>query len=477
MIKTPKTTILLLTFALVICCGNTSCITTPAVPTALRPPGWEEYATPISVPELGISSVAIDYAWAGWGERQLAWVVEKRDGEYQTDRGESVDAALVSALGSSLTNLRRSGGLKSCLGHTDDYPHFRIDIIFEDGSEATLLSDSNCPQNVPWNVVYDDNLYVQYTGEIPTALHTLFGSLVGDSDEPNLVSGPAGWFGFAFPIISGELPEGIKETGFSEKELYLQALAGSDLFEPFASTYELGDLKLFCSPDEGNRNCAVIDGTVTLKSRGGSVIFSVPVKFKELEVSEIGFGIQEIKDIGEKIDRHVLAERVRDLAPEATLRISCSYLSRCDEGSHYPAVYASLGLSAPSECSPCTIRFDGWDVNHEFVYFPDLERIWVDGLHYRVDEFQTNRSTLDLDDLLTFYRSPGYETLVDEHIIDFEIQTCHRMMVFYEPGALEANPDYVSALSEENAENHGNRIDVYDYCIFVNAQGKLEAKK
>ena len=31
------------------------------------------------------------------------------------------------------------------------------------------------------------------------------------------------------------------------------------------------------------------------------------------------------------------------------------------------------------------------------------------------------RSALDLDKLLTFYRAPGYETLVDEHIIDFEI--------------------------------------------------------
>ena len=182
-----KKTILSLTFALLICCGSTSCTTTPAVSTTpkattpvLGPPGWEEYATPISVPELGISSVAIDYAWVGWGERQLAWVIEKTDGEYRTDRGESMDAALVSALKGSLTNLRRSGSLKSCLDHTDDYPHFRIDIVFEDGSEVTLLSDSNCPQNVPWNVVYDENLYIQYSGEIPTALRTLLDPLVGE---------------------------------------------------------------------------------------------------------------------------------------------------------------------------------------------------------------------------------------------------------------------------------------------------------
>ena len=66
--------------------------------------------------------------------------------------------------------------------------------------------------------------------------------------------------------------------------------------------------------------------------------------------------------------------------------------------------------------------------------------------------------------------------LVDERIIDFEIQTCHRMMAFYEPGVLEANPEYVSSLGE-NALNYANRIDVSGYCVFVNARGKAEAKK
>ena len=441
-----------------------------------RPPGWQEYATPILIPASGISKLAIDYAWEGWGERQLAWTVTKTGDKYRTEQGESVEAALVVALGSSLTNLRRSGGLKSCLNHTDDYPHFRIVILFEDGSEVTLLSDSNCPQNVPWNVVHEDDLYVQYTGEIPAALRALLGSLVDDPEEKDLIDAQPDWLGFAFSIVGGELPAGVKGTGFSEKELYLQILTESALFAPFVPAYEVGDLKLFCSPDADNRDCSAIDGTVTLESRGGGVVFLMPARFQGLAVSEIAFGAKELEDIGRRISEHVLAQSVKDLAPGVTLRISCSSVSRCNEGSHYPAVYASLGLAAPPECSPCSIRFDGWDVHHEFVYFPDLERIWVDHLQYGVDRFQANRSALGLDHPLTFYRSPGYETLVDEHIIDLKIQTCDRMMVSYEPGVLEANPEYVSSLGE-NALNYANRIDVSGYCVFVNAQGEAEVKK
>jgi hypothetical protein len=80
-----------------------------------------------------------------------------------------------------------------------------------------------------------------------------------------------------------------------------------------------------------------------------------------------------------------------------------------------------------------------------------------------------------MDQLLSLLRSPGHETLVDEHLVDFEIQTCDRMMVFFEPGVLESNPDYVASL-DENSQNYANRIDISGYCIFVSAQGELEAK-
>jgi hypothetical protein len=443
---------------------------------ASRSLGWEEYATPVVVAASGVSQVVIDYAWDGWGERQLAWAVKKTGAGYETEQGESVDASLVATLGSSLTNLRRSGGLKSCLNHTDDYPDFRIQLFFEDGSDATLLSDSNCPQNVPWNVVYEDELYVQYTGEIPAALRALFDALVDDPKQKELIDAQPDWLGFAFSIIGGELPAGIKETGFSEVALYFDLLTGSTLFVPFAAEYEVRDLGLFCSPDVDNRDCFVIDGTVTLESRSSSVVFSVPVRFLGLEVSDIGFEAQEIQEIGERVSEHVLAQRVRDRAPGATLRITCASASRCDEGGPFSAVYASLGRAAPSECSPCSFKFDGWDAYHELVHFPDLEQIWVDRLHYGADRFQASRDVLGMDQLLSLYRSPGHETFVDEHIIDFEIQSCDRMMAFFEPGVLESNPDYVSSL-DENSLNYANRIDISGYCVFVVAQGELEANK
>ena len=453
-------------------------IPTPtAIPTTIpEPVTWDIYATPISVLESDISKIAIDYSWGGLtGELKRSYVLEKVNAGFQTDQGGNVDEGKVDGLGSSLVNLRRSGGLKSCINHTDDYPYFRIEIAYENGSKAILYSGSNCADNIPWNVVYDDKLYVQYTGEIPTALYDLLSSFVDDFEDWRPVAGSFIWGGSSFPIIGYELPDEVKGADFSERELYLQALIESDLFNPFLSQFEVSDLQLYCSLHAGNRDCSEIDGIVTLNSIDGEIIYSTSVKYAGQEVIELVTSMGEAQEINERVRGHTLVRRIRALKPDTAVMISCTQQPGCNEWAMYNEIYSGLGLSTPSECSLCSIRFDKWEVYHEFIYFPEIERMWVDHLHYWPRAFQENRNVLDLGSLLEFYRAPGYETFVDDHIIGFEIQKCHRIMVYYEQEALEQNPDYISVLNGENSRNYGNRIDVYGYCIFVNDQGELEA--
>jgi len=449
---------------------------TPIPTTIPGPVTWDAYATPISVPESDISKVTIDYSWGGLGGGlQCSYVLEKVNAGFKTDQGVNVDEGKVKGLGSSLINLRRSGGLKSCINHTDDYPYFRIEIAYENGSKAVLYSASNCADNIPWNVVHDGELYVQYTGEIPTALHDLLSSFVDDLDDWRPVVASFVWGGSSFPIVGYELPDEVKETDFSERDLYLEVLIESDLFRPFLSEFEVSDLQLYCSLQAGNRDCSGIDGIVTLNSTDGEIIYSTSVKYAGQEVIELGAGMGQAQEIKERVCEHALVRRIRALKPDTAVMISCSEQIGCNEWAMYNEIYSGLGLSTPSECSLCSIRFDKWGVYHEFIYFPEIERVWVDHLHYWPREFQENRDVLDLDSLLEFYRAPGYETFVDDHIVGFEIQKCHRIMVYYEQEALEENPDYISVLNGESSRNYGNRIDVYGYCIFVSDEGELEA--
>ncbi len=129
----------------------------------------------------------------------------KREGGYARSVEEfqrAVDNDQIANLNKSLVNLRESWAMRTCNSHTDDYPWAEIEIAYSSGQKVVLLSSSNCPQRKPWNVVAENKVYVQYTGEIPRAYYALIGASY--SDEPDYFDFS---YKYEYPLLGA--PEGI----------------------------------------------------------------------------------------------------------------------------------------------------------------------------------------------------------------------------------------------------------------------------
>lgn len=522
--------------------------------------------------EGDVSRIKIEYHRVDFGglAEESFYEINQEGDKFVTKEGKIINSEKIYRLSNSLINLHKSGGLKSCMSHTDDYPSYKVEILYSNGERVVLSSDSNCYKNIPWNVITKDRLFVQYSNEIPDALFLILEkellgsmsfmppiSLTGGNIPPEFEYNYEGFFEFSnihwsaatikvvgypefgtkmfhlflekdinmkikkimiendgivhecqevsggiecylekikFPLegdpfkanlyieyedknkivhktegsVEGkwilDSTSGIsyipKQIDFSEKEFYSNILTESRLFKPFLSKYKISELALFCQLNENNTDCSEVDGIITLKLIDGETIESVPVKFKNQKVIEIGYDFKEMEDIKKKIYEHALVKKIKNFIPDTNVIIK----------------------------GPGSIRFDNWVVNHGFIYYPKTNEMQVDNLWYTTRFFQENRNILNLNKVLELYRVPGYETFVDDNIIDFEVQscrrkslidTCRRLIVSYKEGVLEQNPDYVQKLKEKYPYfyHFENAISIYNYFVFVNDKGELEVKE
>ena len=96
----------------------------------------------------------------------------------------SIPYQLVTALNDSLVNFVLPADQLApyvgyeCVDHTDDYPHFVVEIVFASGQLIKLTS--SCNTRIPWETKWNGKVYVQKTGDIPTAYHALVGAIDHD---------------------------------------------------------------------------------------------------------------------------------------------------------------------------------------------------------------------------------------------------------------------------------------------------------
>src|SRR5205807_354953 len=57
--------------------------------------------------------------------------------------------------------------------HTDDYPSVQVQLTFEDGSLATMASDSQQPFMLPWKIEVDGVTHTTYNANVSRALAAL----------------------------------------------------------------------------------------------------------------------------------------------------------------------------------------------------------------------------------------------------------------------------------------------------------------
>jgi hypothetical protein len=258
---------------------------TPAPPStpATPPLTWETYTTltTLAVPE--IEQLTLTYQFSGWESYQVTVALTKTPEGYRTATGELVNGDRVERLRESLTQLRWSSGDKECIAVTDAYPDFQLDLVFTNGERAEIRSLSNCPLNIPWNVTYQGNQYVQYTGELPLALYPLLAALPGDpfrlEDSPLPTADELAWVG-EFPLVAPYLsPTGNESTGI-EATLYRQVLTTSDRWAPLAPFYTLSALELVCVLEQTNPQCLDVEGELILRSQTTGDVFPIAVRLE-----------------------------------------------------------------------------------------------------------------------------------------------------------------------------------------------------
>lgn len=149
-----------------------------------------------------IESVELSYQWWGMGDPYFEYQQIKRAGDVYKLNGRVVIEEKITKLIKSLSNLHAVPQTLNSITHTDDYPIWAIEITGTDGTKILLTSDSNSSMYVPWNVIYNGDIYAQYDGSVEVALADLFSVSEGEpmaafypggGEEGKLVVSTGGW--------------------------------------------------------------------------------------------------------------------------------------------------------------------------------------------------------------------------------------------------------------------------------------------
>ena len=128
--------------------------------------------------ECTISSIDITYRFVFSPEQYDYYedhrTIKLRNGAYYYSE-HVIDSELIQGLLESLTDFYESSQREECHEEPSFSEYlFTIIIHFSNGEDMVLESVSQCYCWIPWNIVYDGKMYVQYNGKIPSALFKIF---------------------------------------------------------------------------------------------------------------------------------------------------------------------------------------------------------------------------------------------------------------------------------------------------------------
>lgn len=134
--------------------------------------------------------------------------LKKAGSVYVSDTGKRISPYLIENLLSSLTDLYESDQYEDTYDkfhRTCYYPHYKVTITLQDGTHIILESNSNYHCWIPWNITCNGKTYVQYNGEIPSAVLRLEAAL---RNKPEIFFAKYGCF-------PAPVPTRYKEKGIS----------------------------------------------------------------------------------------------------------------------------------------------------------------------------------------------------------------------------------------------------------------------
>lgn len=122
-----------------------------------------------------VESIELSYQWFGHiDDIVFSYKQIQRIGDTYKLAGKVVLEEKIENLMSSIKNLHLVPQMVSALTITDHYPIWAIEITGENGEKILLTSESNTLPFLPWNVVYNGQIYAQYDGSVFTPLVDLF---------------------------------------------------------------------------------------------------------------------------------------------------------------------------------------------------------------------------------------------------------------------------------------------------------------
>ena len=127
-----------------------------------------------------IQSVELSYQWWGLGDPVFNYQQIKKSGSSYMLGGKIVSEEKVKNLVNSMNNLHIVPQTLSSITHTDDYPIWAIEITGNDDTKILLNSTSNSASYVPWNVIYNGEIYAQFDGSVAIVLADLFAVSEGE---------------------------------------------------------------------------------------------------------------------------------------------------------------------------------------------------------------------------------------------------------------------------------------------------------
>lgn len=132
-------------------------------------------------PDFEVASIDLSYRWVGIGEEVRDYQRIERRGESYWKNDTKVSTEAVERLVQSIAHLSAQPHTLSVTTHTDDYPFWTFELTGLNGERILLYSLSNSSNNVPWNVIYNGEIYTQFDGGIPAALFDLFTVVLGET--------------------------------------------------------------------------------------------------------------------------------------------------------------------------------------------------------------------------------------------------------------------------------------------------------
>lgn len=127
---------------------------------------------PESVPFPSIETIEITYTETTSPFTYRFYKIGPINNTFYSNTGIQVESQLIQKLKESFTDLYISDYQPSYqnFNQPEISPHFDILITLTTGKQITVTSDSDYHCFIPWNIIYDGAIYVQYNGKIPGAL-------------------------------------------------------------------------------------------------------------------------------------------------------------------------------------------------------------------------------------------------------------------------------------------------------------------